>query len=306
MLLNSGYNSTMKTANKERCISCHNGTWRLLFKAISVAAVLTFAWTDVSALSVQHHGIVPSRPCTRLASSTSSHLDISVIVDTSVTVSSTYSDGAAATLSTSSSSASSSTASLSTPATEISHGTDTDASTVPMDTPARQSLPSHLRLRPMQGKGMGVISLKHISNGEFVGEYNGELMTEEVKDRRYLSSLNHLQTDEDRQWIQSRLERGQTLTGCYVYGISLPPNYKGNGLPESRIYVDAEDEYESLWTRFFNHASPPYNNVNPKSIHESYDGNPRVWFVANRDIEEGEEICFDYGDDYWLEGDDVV
>jgi SET domain-containing protein len=31
-----------------------------------------------------------------------------------------------------------------------------------------------------------------------------------------------------------------------------------------------------------------------------------VWFVAKRDIEPGDEICFDYGDDYWLEGDDVV
>ncbi len=72
------------------------------------------------------------------------------------------------------------------------------------------------------------------------------------------------------------------------------------------FFIDAEDEYESLWTRFLNHAPLPYGNVHPKSIHESYDGKPRVWFVANRNIDVGEEICFDYGDDYWLEGDDVV
>ena len=79
------------------------------------------------------------------------------------------------------------------------------------------------------------------------------------------------------------------------------------GEPETpnRIYVDAEDEYQSLWTRFINHASPPNNNLLPKSVPESYDGNPRVWFMANRDIDAGEELCFDYGEDYWLEGDEV-
>lgn len=152
--------------------------------------------------------------------------------------------------------------------------------------------------------------------GDLIGNYEGEMMSEEVKDRRYLTSLQDTLTSEDREWIQSRLDRGQTLTGCYLYGVSLDDeNIYGrfgstevdeeNSAPPRRIYIDAEDEYESLWTRFINHASPPYNNAQPKSVPESYDGKPRVWFMANRDIEAGEEICFDYGDDYWLEGDDV-
>jgi hypothetical protein len=58
-------------------------------------------------------------------------------------------------------------------------------------------------------------------------------------------------------------------------------------------------------TRFVNHASPPRDNVNPKSIRESYDGRLRVWFVAKQDIKPGNKICFNYGDDYWLEGDNV-
>eukprot|EP00984_Skeletonema_dohrnii_P013691 scaffold5689_cov122-Skeletonema_dohrnii-CCMP3373.AAC.5 len=175
---------------------------------------------------------------------------------------------------------------------------------VPMDTPARQSLPAHLTLHPFPNKGLGVITTIPISKGEFIGEYKGEIFTEQVKDRRYLSS--HTKTVEDEEWIQSRIDRGQSLTGCYVYGITIPPTKSNNFVQNQRIYVDAEDEYQSLWTRFLNHASPPNNNCNPKSVHESYNGEPRVWFVACRDIEVGEELCFDYGDDYWLEGDDVV
>lgn len=196
----------------------------------------------------------------------------------------------------------------------IEHTSDV-AREIPMNTPARQSLPSHFSLRSMPGKGLGVITNKPFWKGEFIGDYKGEIMSEEVKDRRYLKSLEDKLTDEDRAWIQSRLDRGQTLTGCYLYGVSLDDEdvykrfFKKQDDEEetpNRIYIDAEDEYESLWTRFINHASPPHNNVNPKSVPESYDGKPRVWFMANRDIQPGEEICFDYGDDYWLEGDDVV
>lgn len=175
---------------------------------------------------------------------------------------------------------------------------------IPMHTPARQSLPPQFTLRAFPNKGLGVVTTIPISKGEFIGEYKGEIFTEEVKDRRYLQSK--AKTTEDEEWIQSRMDRDQTVTGCYVYGITVPPTKSNNFNTNQRIYVDAEDEYESLWTRFLNHASPPLNNCNPKSVHESYNGEPRVWFVASRDIEVGEELCFDYGDDYWLDGDDVV
>ena len=35
-------------------------------------------------------------------------------------------------------------------------------------------------------------------------------------------------------------------------------------------------------------------------------GESRVWFVATRDIEVGEELCFDYGEDYWFAEDKPV
>lgn len=191
--------------------------------------------------------------------------------------------------------------SISEPIRHVSASADTSTSStprIPMKTPARQSLPDHLRLEAIPGKGLGVITNVRIAKGTVVGDYKGEVMTAEEKDRRYLESLSHLFTPDDYEWKQSRLDRGQTVTGTYLYGIVVPN--------EEAIYVDAEDEYRSLWTRFLNHASPPDNNVNPKSIHQSWDGQPRVWFVAMRDIEAGEEICFDYGEDYWLPGDNVV
>ena len=171
--------------------------------------------------------------------------------------------------------------------------------TVPMDTPARASLPNHLRLEAIPGKGLGVITNVPIPCNTIVGDYVGEVISTPVKDRRYLPSQEHLQDMVDLAWKTSRQARGQTISGDYLYAVTMP----GGAEP---IYMDAEDEYESLWTRFINHASPPNNNLTPKSIHESYDGKPRVWFVANRDIAVGEELCFDYGDDYWLPGDQVV
>jgi hypothetical protein len=136
-----------------------------------------------------------------------------------------------------------------------------------MNTPARRSLPPTFRLSPIPGKGVGVITTQPIPEGQLVGDYKGEVIDTATKDRRYLSSQAHLQTPRDLEWRQSRLDRGQGVTGTYLYGVNKPDG--------ESIYVDAEDEYNSLWTRFINHASPPGNNVDPKSINESWNGEPR-------------------------------
>jgi SET domain-containing protein len=46
-----------------------------------------------------------------------------------------------------------------------------------------------------------------------------------------------------------------------------------------------------------------------KCLPQGMDGNPRVWFRALRDIQVGEELCFDYGGSdgtYWKDDDDFV
>ena len=60
-------------------------------------------------------------------------------------------------------------------------------SSVPMDTPARQSLPDHLRLHPFPNKGLGVITTIPLSKGTFIGEYQGEIFTQEIHDRRLMN-----------------------------------------------------------------------------------------------------------------------
>ena len=158
--------------------------------------------------------------------------------------------------------------------------------------PAILSCPSFARITEVPGKGRGVVASKFITQHTVVGDYAGEHLSEKQKDRLYLPSHHHEQTEEDLAWLKSRKERGQTATGDYLFGVS--------GID---CFIDAEDEERSNWTRFLNHDSNP--NLVVKSLPSGMDGNPRVFFVAIRDIVENEELCFSYGDDYWRDGDNI-
>ena len=83
------------------------------------------------------------------------------------------------------------------------------------------------------------------------------------------------------------------MTGDYIFRV------------EDDLYVDAEDPKHANWCRFINHSADA--NLRVKSLAFSgITGEPRVWFVATRDIAPGEELCFDYGEDYWFEEDKPV
>ena len=72
-----------------------------------------------------------------------------------------------------------------------------------------------------------------------------------------------------------------------------------------RRYVDAEDPKCSNWCRFINHAAEP--NLRVKSL--AFSGitmKHRVWFVSTREIQPGDELCFDYGEDYWFSDDKIA
>ncbi|XP_046801895.1 histone-lysine N-methyltransferase EHMT2, partial [Lucilia cuprina] len=108
-------------------------------------------------------------------------------------------------------------------------------------------------------KGWGVRTMVHIPKGSFVAVYTGEVLTEMEADRR---------TDDS-------------------YFFDLGHNH----------CIDAN--YYGNVSRFFNHSCEP--NIVPVRVfyqHQDYRF-PKISFFTCRDIEVGEEICFDYGDKFW-------
>ena len=148
-----------------------------------------------------------------------------------------------------------------------------------------------IRIGPSPGKGYGAFALRHFEAGSIVGDYCGEAISRRDIGARY-DKTESLRID-DHLWVISRQKRGIPTTGDYLYRV------------EDDLYIDAEDpDVSSSWARFINHASQP--NLQGKSLAKSYTGEPRVWFVARCDIEPGDELTWDYGDDYWTDEDTVV
>ena len=111
-----------------------------------------------------------------------------------------------------------------------------------------------------EGKGAGVFAARFIANGELIGRYEGIMRS----NRTY-------------QWAHAA---GLT-SGAYAFQLS------------SGSWVDGEDASRSSWTRYINHAYGSDANVAPYGR-----GRPFIYFESIRDIEEGEELLFDYGDQY--------
>ncbi|KAL1244180.1 N-lysine methyltransferase KMT5A [Trichinella spiralis] len=114
-------------------------------------------------------------------------------------------------------------------------------------------------------KGRGVIATKKFYRDDFVVEYRGELIDSTEAQRRERDYQNSSQV------------------GCYMYYFS----YKGK-----RYCVDATPE-SSHFGRLLNHSA---KDPNVKSKIVNIDDNPRIIFVAKRDVEIGEELLYDYGD----------
>ncbi|KAG8467062.1 hypothetical protein KFE25_000378 [Diacronema lutheri] len=144
-------------------------------------------------------------------------------------------------------------------------------------------------IRPSPGRGLGAFSTRDRGVGELVGDYVGEVMSEREKDARYLNIGTR--TDADELWLRSRRERGVRTSGEYILAV-------GSG-----IFIDAEDPQCANWCRYLNHDARP--NVALKTLPRGLEGRPRAWFVTTRRILAGEELVFDYGDDYWNQPGDV-
>ncbi|XP_017852088.1 histone-lysine N-methyltransferase EHMT2 [Drosophila busckii] len=108
-------------------------------------------------------------------------------------------------------------------------------------------------------KGWGVRALANVPKGSFVACYTGEILTAPEADRR---------TDDSYYFDLNN-------------GHCIDANYYGN------------------ISRFFNHSCEP-NILAVRVFYEHQDYRfPKIAFFACRDIDAGEEICYDYGDKFW-------
>ena len=164
------------------------------------------------------------------------------------------------------------------------------------DCHAIQDSVSHgILIAQSEDKGLGAFSTKPILKGEWIGDYEGEHMTEKQIRARFWDLEKP--TKEDRRWKRSRKRRGQGMSGDYIFDLG------------DEIYIDAEDSDNSGWCRYMNHAADTSDECNVRTHHDDggrvwSDGEtsvmPKLWFTALRNIEPGEELLYDYGDDYWI------
>ena len=122
-----------------------------------------------------------------------------------------------------------------------------------------------LEVRNIPGKDRGVMVTKKLFKGQFVVEYAGELIEEDVAKIR-----------------EEKYTMDETI-GSYLF------YFKENG---KKYCIDATQE-TGRYGRLINHSCK-HPNLVPKTI--MVRNRPRLILVAKHDIELGTELLFDYGD----------
>ena len=113
-------------------------------------------------------------------------------------------------------------------------------------------------------KGLGAFAAEDRSSGQWVCDYRGEVITFAQRALRYVS-------DEPE----------------YLFHLG------GGAVAGSHVYIDAVDS---------DHASRAINHAQDACLEPRVSlAERRVAFYALRDIKEGDELSFDYGEQYWLE-----
>jgi len=118
-----------------------------------------------------------------------------------------------------------------------------------------------LVVRPSPGKGNGLFAAAPIAAGTFLFDYQGEV----------LRSLDEL------------FERYPDGRGAYIACVN------------SEMYIDGADP-ESGLARWMNHRR---RGPTVQARKQRFGPSPAMHFYAARDVAGGEELVFDYGDEYW-------
>jgi hypothetical protein len=120
----------------------------------------------------------------------------------------------------------------------------------------------HAKCKPQreQGKGWGLVTIEGVKKGQLVQEYTGEVINEEMKEKRL------------QEWTKEHPN---------------DPNFYIMALPAG-WYIDAR--HEANLSRFINHSCGP----NCKLVTVNVKGYMRVGIYALRDIKPGEFLNYDY------------
>ncbi|XP_056323271.1 N-lysine methyltransferase KMT5A-A [Danio aesculapii] len=133
-----------------------------------------------------------------------------------------------------------------------------------IDTLISNGIEDGMMVRFIEGKGRGVFATQPFQKGQYVVEYHGDLL--QITDAKQREAL----------YAQD------PSTGCYMYYFQYL----------SKTYcVDATKESDRLG-RLINHSK----NGNCQTKLHAIAGKPHLILVASRDIQEGEELLYDYGD----------
>lgn len=120
----------------------------------------------------------------------------------------------------------------------------------------------------LNGCGYGLVTAEDIAQDEFVIEYVGELI------------------------VQDEGVRREARRGDDVFCDRKAPSYVFSLLEDEGTWVDGA-VYGNL-SRYINHA--PEGNLTPKVLYVNHEY--RIRFTALRDIKAGEELFFNYGDNF--------
>lgn len=109
--------------------------------------------------------------------------------------------------------------------------------------------------------GHGVFAEETLKEGLYIGEYTGIVREHR---RVYFAPLNNY---------------------CYEYPVP-------DGIGKNYV-IDAT---QGNFTRFINHSYEP----NLKPVYAFFDGFYHLIFISLREIQKGEQLCYDYGRHYWV------
>jgi len=134
-----------------------------------------------------------------------------------------------------------------------------------INNPQIQRLPENtFSLKKAKDFGKGLFAKCFIEKDTVIGEYTGELITEE-EERRRINIYNALHLS------------------SYIYETEKPG-----------LLIDAGPMGNH--TRFINHSC---NDDNCAVFMEIIDGVPKIWVVAIKDIQQGQELFLNYGKSYF-------